>query len=236
MDLTGAVEIPKRTMVLFFVVDTSGSMEGSKIGEVNTAIEEVIPDLMKISAENSDAQIKVAALEFSSGARWLTPNGPMELEQFHWNRLEAAGVTDLGMACKELNEKLSTKAFMKDIVGYYAPAIFLMSDGEPTDDWRGGLEILKQNKWFKAAVKVAVAISDEANRDVLAEFTGTKEAVIVAHQGTLGKMIKFVSVSASKIASKSASAGAGDEQKQAELNAAIQEEIADLPDSTGDAW
>jgi len=31
--------IPKRTMVLFFVIDTSASMEGSKIGAVNTAIE-----------------------------------------------------------------------------------------------------------------------------------------------------------------------------------------------------
>jgi len=32
MALTDAVEIPRRTMVLFFVVDTSGSMEGSKLG------------------------------------------------------------------------------------------------------------------------------------------------------------------------------------------------------------
>ena len=28
----GAVEVSRRTMTLFFLVDTSGSMEGSKIG------------------------------------------------------------------------------------------------------------------------------------------------------------------------------------------------------------
>jgi len=242
MALTDTVEVPRRTMVLFFVVDTSGSMEGSKIGSVNTAIEEVIPAIKEVSDENADAQIKIAALEFSSGARWLTPNGPMELDQFHWNDLQAAGVTDLGGACKALNEKLSTKAFMKEATGSFAPAIFLLSDGEPTDDWKGGLGALKQNNWFKAAVKVAVAIGDEANKDVLAEFTGTKEAVLEVHNAAaLKKMIKFVSVRASQVASKSsnAGAGAGDGQKQAELNAGLQEikeEIAASPDNDQGDW
>jgi len=242
MALTDTVEVPRRTMVLFFVVDTSGSMEGAKLGAVNTAIEEVIPSIREISDENADAQIKIAALEFSSGARWLTPNGPMELDQFHWNDLQAAGVTDLGGACKALNEKLSTKAFMKEATGSFAPAIFLLSDGEPTDDWQGGLGALKQNNWFKAAVKVAVAIGDEANKDVLAEFTGTKEAVLEVHNAAaLKKMIKFVSVRASQVASKSSNAGAaaGDEQKQAELNASLQEikeETAASPDNDQGDW
>ena len=29
------VSVPRRTMTLFFLIDTSGSMEGSKIGAVN---------------------------------------------------------------------------------------------------------------------------------------------------------------------------------------------------------
>ncbi len=37
------VEVPRMTMVLFFVVDTSGSMRGAKIGTVNSAIEEIVP-------------------------------------------------------------------------------------------------------------------------------------------------------------------------------------------------
>jgi len=241
MALTDTVEVPRRTMVLFFVVDTSGSMAGSKIGSVNTAIEEVIPAIKEISDENADAQIKIAALEFSSGVRWLTPSGPMELDQFHWNDLETDGTTDLGAACKALNEKFSTKAFMKEATGSFAPAIFLLSDGEPTDDWQGGLKVLQQNNWFKAAVKVAVAIGDGANKDVLAEFTGTMEAVLEVHNAAaLKKMIRFVSVRASQVASKSSNAGAtGDGQKQAELNAGLQEikeEIAASPDNDQKEW
>ena len=43
------VETPIRTMVLFFLVDCSGSMRGNKIGTVNSAIEEVVPEIKKIS-------------------------------------------------------------------------------------------------------------------------------------------------------------------------------------------
>ena len=32
-----------------------------------------------------------------------------------------------------------------------------MSDGEPTDDFESGLNLLQQNNWFKHAIKVAVA-------------------------------------------------------------------------------
>ncbi len=68
----GAVEVSRRTMTLFFVVDASGSMDGSKMGTLNSAIEEVIPEIRKISGENADAAIKIAVLEFSSGRlrRW----------------------------------------------------------------------------------------------------------------------------------------------------------------------
>ncbi|MDR2476788.1 MAG: VWA domain-containing protein, partial [Treponema sp.] len=169
MALTDKIEIPRRTMVLFFVIDTSGSMEGKKIGSVNAAIEEVIPAIKEVSDENADAQIKIAVLEFSSGATWHTPSGPVPADQFRWNDLDAGGVTDFGAACKTLNEKLSTKAFMQEATGSFAPAIFLLSDGDPTDDWQSALAALKQNNWFKAAVKVAVAIGDDVKKDVLKE-------------------------------------------------------------------
>ncbi|MDR0601468.1 MAG: VWA domain-containing protein [Treponema sp.] len=245
MSLTDKVEIPRRTMVLFFVIDASGSMDGQKIGAVNTAIEEVIPALKELSDENADARIKIAVLEFSSGARWITANGPVEADQFYWNYLDAGGVTDLGAACKALNEKLSTRAFMQEATGSFAPAIFLMSDGEPTDDWQGGLDLLKQNKWFKAGVKVAIAIGDDANKEILKAFTGTMEAVLETHSAAmLKKMIKFVSVRASQVASKSSNvsdspADMGDEQKQEELNASLQEfaeDAASAPENDQGDW
>lgn len=203
------VEVPRRTMVLFFVVDTSGSMSGAKIGTVNSAIEEIVPELKDISESNADAQIKVATLSFSTGAKWID-SAPVAAENFRWNYLDANGVTDLGEACRQLNEKLSRNAFMSDATGSFAPAIFLMSDGEPTDNYKRGLDILKQNNWFKKAIKVAIAIGEDANQQVLADFTGNVEAVITVHSPeALKKWIQFVSVRASEIGSKSSNAGTG---------------------------
>jgi len=246
MALTDKVEIPRRTMVLFFIVDTSGSMEGSKIGAVNTAIREVVPEIRDVSDDNADALIKIAALEFSSGVRWITANGPVEADQFNWNNIDAAGTTDFGAACRALNEKLSTKAFMAEATGSFAPALFLLSDGDPTDDWQKELDKLKQNNWFKASIKVAIAIGEDANKDVLKAFTGSMETVLEVHNSAmLMKMIKFVSVRASQVASKSSNAvdpsqgGTGDEAKQNELIEnlnELKEEIAAAPDPGGEEW
>lgn len=206
--------IAKRTMVLFFLVDTSGSMAGKKIGAVNDAIFNVLPEIRTISEDNADAEIKVAALTFSNGAKWVYDE-PKPAADFDWPYVDADGMTDLGEAYRMLNEKLSRSAFMSDTEGSYAPAIFLMTDGEPTDEYEKELEKLKGNNWFRAAIKVAVAIGEESdiNDDVLTEFTGTQEAVLRAHTPeALAKMIRLVSVTASKIGSQSSAVGEGSRQ------------------------
>lgn len=201
------VEVARRTMVLFFVVDTSGSMEGAKIGTLNQAVEDVIPEIREISENNADAEIKIAVLDFSSGAKWVTPF-PIPAEDYDWQYLNAVGLTDFGEACRELNEKLSRNAFMSDVTGSFAPAIFLLSDGAPTDNYKENLEKLWQNNWFKKAIKVAVAIGEDANKKILAEFTGTPEGVLSVHNPeALKKMIRFVSVTSSQIGSRSSAVG-----------------------------
>ena len=164
--------LPRRVMPLIFVVDTSGSMDGAKIASVNTAVQDTLNDVGEISRNNADAQIKVAALEFSSGVQWMYPQ-PIESETFQWQDLEACGVTSLGAAYAELNEKLSrSHGFMAEPTGSRAPAIILLTDGMPTDEWKHPLAKLKNNPWFKAGVKVAIAIGDEStNVDVLEDQT-----------------------------------------------------------------
>jgi uncharacterized protein YegL len=193
--------IVKRQMVLFFVVDTSGSMQGTKIGAVNTAIREVLPELK--DAGGSDIDLKVACLTFSSGCKWMYST-PIASDSFQWTNVDADGVTDLGTACRELNDKLSKNGFLKAPSGSVAPVIFLLSDGEPTDDFESGINLLQQNNWFKHGIKVAVAIGDDANKDVLAKFTGNIEAVITVHTPeALRKWIRKVSITSSQIGSRS---------------------------------
>lgn len=201
--------VPRRVMHLIFLVDTSGSMEGTKIASLNTAVRETLNDVGEISANNGDAQIKVAVLEFSSGTQWMYPQ-PEPSENFKWQDLEANGLTSLGASYSELNAKLSkSSGFMAEPTGSRAPAMILLTDGMPTDDYKRPLEKLRANPWFKAGVKVAIAIGDkDTNVDVLAEFTGNKEAVFTVHtKDQLKNIIKTVSVTASQVASQSASVG-----------------------------
>lgn len=203
-----SVEIARRTMTLFFVVDTSSSMAGTKIGAVNTAIREVLPELNSISDDNADAGIQMACLAFSNDSSWRIKPSPVA--SVSWYDLSAGGMTAMGEAFKELNSKLSRSQYLNSPTGCYAPVIFLMSDGCPTDDYKSGLKELQENKWFKYAIRVAVAIGDDADKDVLTEFTGNPELVLTAHTPeALKAMIRFVSVTSSKIGSQSSGIGIG---------------------------
>ena len=225
--LDETVEIPRRTMTLFFMVDTSGSMSGRKIGAVNESIQEVLPMINEISAANPDAEIKVAALQFSSGTSWVYDE-PKLASDFVWQDVSAMGSTELWEACRVLCSKLSKSGFMKSASGSYAPAIILLSDGEPTDDFDSGLAKLQENNWFKHAIKIAIAIGDDANKEKLAQFTGTSEAVFPVHNiDALKKMIRIVAVTSSQVGSQSSSVG--DENKQGRTIDLIKDEINNSP-------
>ena len=131
---------------------------------------------------------------------------------------------------------------MSDAEGSYAPTVFLMSDGRPGDKWKTRLDELRQNNWFKKALKVALAIGKDADQDVLAEFTGNREAVITAHNPeALAQWIRFVSIRSSEIGSQSASAGndgsGGPETKQERFIKELQaSDISDIWNSKYSGW
>ena len=236
----GREEIVKRQLVLFFIVDTSGSMMGEKITSVNEAIREVIPELPDVGG--ADIDVKVACLKFSSGCEWLYPT-PVAAEKFQWQPEQPDGVTDLGAAFEELNRKLSKNEFLTAPSGSVAPVLFLMSDGEPTDDYLSGLNKLKNNNWYKHAIKIAIAAGHDANKDVLKEFTGNIETVIEVHNGVaLKKWIRILTVTSTMIGSRSQPVNDG--QIQSKQDAMI-DQIKDIeqndPDlsqtsTNGDDW
>ena len=231
MAITDKAETPRGTIVIFFIVDTSGSMEGERIGALNTFIRALLPDL-RDTAEANNAKIKIAVLAYSSGARWITAEGPVDADRFKWKDLEAGGITDMGEAFKMLNEKLSGNDFMPEIDRSYAPIMFLFCDGEPTDEWIKELALLKQNKWFKAAIKAALPVGEDANKDVLKAFTGSSEAVLeVCNQSVLLNIIKFADLPVTFSEDDPAA-----EAKQNEFIQAMNELKEESAAGNGDEW
>lgn len=201
--------LPKKVLPILYVIDTSGSMAGDKIATVNEAMHECEEILREKAGENADAEIKIGALKFSSGAQWVTKSGLVALEDFYWNDVDADGMTDLGAAIKELDAKLSRNAFLVSDTGFCLPVLIFMSDGGPNDDWERPLRNANaHNKWFQRARKIAIAIGDDADKDVLRQLVGNVEAVVQANDlNALKNLIVRVSVSASMMASSSRMVG-----------------------------
>ena len=231
-------ELASRPLHFFWIVDCSGSMYGEKIGTVNNAIQTCIPEMASAAENNPNAQLLIRTLSFSTGATWLTAN-PVPVEDYAWEDLDANGVTDLGKAFELLAAQLSIPPMPARAL---PPVLVLLSDGQPTDNYKKGLEELKKMPWFRKAVKIAISIGQDADDDVLIEFTGNRELVLQANNAAaLTKMIKWASTTASMVSAPASrpinapiSAPAGDSSPSgnANGNAAGNNSPADDPFAT----
>lgn len=189
-------ELANRPLHFIWAVDCSGSMYGEKIGVVNHAIQECIPEMADAASENPNAKLLVRTLQFSTGASWVT-SAPVQVEDFAWDDLEADGVTDMGKAFELLSAQLAVEQIGERAL---PPVIVLLSDGQPTDDYKKSLEKMKQLPWGKKAVKIAISIGQDADDEVLEEFTGNRELVLQANNApSLAKMIKWASTAVSVV-------------------------------------
>jgi uncharacterized protein YegL len=173
----GMMVPPMRINNLFLIVDTCGGMAGERIDVLNRAIPKMLSSLEKILQDSLGAyELKVAAMTFSSGARWIYDR-PRPLEEFVWPEVHAGGVCDIGEAFGMLEEALHRKAFMR---GGSPPVFILITLRDPTDDYRPRLEKLKENRWFHYGQRIALAVGEGANRELLVDFVDAPENIITA--------------------------------------------------------
>jgi len=196
--------LASRPLHFFFIADCSGSMglEG-KIQALNNAIREAIPHMQQVAAENPNAQVLVSAISFSDGARWHLAQ-PTPVEEFRWQDLKASGVTDMGQAMRMLAEQLQPEAMPARAL---PPVLVLVSDGQPTDKFDAGLQALMDQPWGKKAVRIAIAIGDDADLDVLQKFIGHPEfkPLRANNAESLVRFIRWASTEVLKSASSPAS-------------------------------
>ena len=188
--------LANRPLYFFWVVDCSGSMSGTKIGTVNNSIQEVIPDMRTAANENPNAQLLVQALQFSDGASWVNSSA-IDVEKYTWTDLSADGMTDMGAAFELLARQLTIPPMSDRAL---PPVIVLLSDGGATDNYQSALENLLKLPWGKKSVRIAIAIGDDADEDMLREFTGNSELILHAHNADqLVKAIKWASTAVSAV-------------------------------------
>jgi uncharacterized protein YegL len=168
----GMARLSHRPLHFFWVCDCSGSMAVlGKIQALNTAIREAIPMMQQTASENPNAQVLVRAIRFSDGAQWHIPQ-PTPIDEFHWSDLSANGLTDMGKALSMVAEQLKVPPMSDRAL---PPVVVLISDGQPTDDFSSGLKALMDQPWGKKAVRLAIAIGQDADYEILQKFIGHSE-------------------------------------------------------------
>lgn len=173
--LPGA-KLANRPLHFIWICDCSGSMGASgKIQALNTAVREAIPHMQKAAEENPNAEVLVRALKFSDGATWHLST-PTVVKDFKWIDLSADGQTDMGVGLRKVAEQLKIPPMSDRAL---PPVLVLISDGQPTDDFVGGMAELEKQPWGKKAVKIAIAIGDDADEDVLQRFVGNSEIPVL---------------------------------------------------------
>lgn len=149
------------------MIDTSGSMQGQKIGSVNDAMENLIADLSAYSG-NGD-EVFIAVEFFSRNVKWMDDNF-IWINSFEWKEPICTGMTSLGKACLSLAEFINS---MKD----KEVRIVLLSDGCPTDDYDEGISMLETIPRFISSNRYAIAIGNDADIPSLVKFTADQDKV-----------------------------------------------------------
>lgn len=196
--------LASRPLHFIWIADCSGSMgHGGKIQALNNAIREVIPHMQRVASENPNAQVLVRAIKFANGAQWHLAQ-PTAVASFRWDDLTADGTTDMGKALQLAADQLDPNIMPRRAL---PPVLVLISDGKPTDDFSSGLRALMDQPWGKKAVRIAIAIGDDADLDTLQRFIGHGElAPLRANNAeALVKYIKWVSTAVLQSASSPAS-------------------------------
>ncbi|MCL4434559.1 MAG: tellurium resistance protein [Actinobacteria bacterium] len=146
-----------------------------KIQALNTAVREALPHIREVAASNPYARPFVRVMRFGTGAQWQSDNA-VPLESFTWSDLEADGITDLGTALHLLADELSDSDMPARAL---PPVIILVSDGRPTDDFESGIAALDATPLGQKAIRLAIAIGRDADREILRRFVGNASVPIL---------------------------------------------------------
>ncbi|MEI6291980.1 MAG: vWA domain-containing protein [Chloroflexota bacterium] len=195
-------ELATRPLHFIWICDCSGSMAmDGKVQSLNYAIQNAIPDMQKIADGNPNADVLMRAIKFSNGAQW-TISQPVKVADFKWQDLTADGVTDMGKALSMVAEQLKLLSDRG-----LPPVLVLISDGQPTDNFDVGLKDLMSLQWGKKAVRISIAIGEDADTAVLQKFIGNPEIkpLQANNSETLVNYIKWVSTAVLQSASSPAS-------------------------------
>ena len=158
-----------RRLPVYLVLDCSESMAGPAIEEVSRGVETLVSTLRANPLALETAYLSV--ITFSHYAKQVIPL--TDVVNFQPPRLKVRTGTALGAALTLLQacmkrEIVQTSSTVK---GDYKTLVFLLTDGQPTDDWEGPADALRAANRPRIANIYAIGCGPDVDHGVLRRVT-----------------------------------------------------------------
>lgn len=179
------------------LLDTSGSMEGEKIKEVNAGLKVFHEDLNADRLASKRAEI--AIVTFGGVVETLRPFFTADL--FTPPTLTTSGQTPMGEAIRRGIEMVTERKELYRALGilYYRPWIFLITDGFPTDEWESAARMVHKGEANSSFSFYAVGV-EGAEMDTLNAIAVPSRPAIKLKGNRFREMFQWLSKSITAVA------------------------------------
>jgi uncharacterized protein YegL len=195
---------PEPRCPVVLLLDTSGSMLGDPISQLNAGI----AAFKKETEQDTTAslRVEVAIITFDSSAQLIQDF--VTVDNFSPPTLNATGTTSMGQGIKMALSKVeSRKAEYKNGgIQYYQPWIFMITDGVPTDDWQSSAEQVKQADAERKISFFAVGVKG-ADMNVLSQITPPNTPPIMLDGLKFTELFRWLSDSMKRVSSSKVGSG-----------------------------
>ena len=160
-------ENPEPRCPCLLLLDTSGSMAGEAIAELNAGIKSFYNELQGDSL--AIKRVEVALMTFGP-VRVISEFNTAEC--FFDPQLEAVGDTPIGEAIRKGIELIRARKeqYRANGISFYRPWIFLITDGAPTDEWQSAAGLVREGEASKAFAFFTIGVN-KADMKVLKQIS-----------------------------------------------------------------
>ncbi len=150
------------------VLDTSSSMSGPPIDQLNAGLQVFRSELLTDSLASK--RVEVAVIRFGGTAELVSDF--TTVETFNPPRLVAAGGTPMGQAIHQAIDAIQRRkeVYRSNGIQYYRPWVFMITDGGPTDEWQSAAQKVKASEAAKSLIFYSVGV-EHADFGTLGQFS-----------------------------------------------------------------
>ena len=182
---------------VILLLDVSGSMDGEPIKALHDAVTEMVNSFA--AQRTREKMIKVAIITFGgdNANLHLTYTDAPDLQANGMPHFNANGMTPLGDALKKAKTLIEDKSTTPG--KWYCPAVVVVSDGAPNDEWQRPLQDFINNGRTAKCIRIGVPIGTGADVNMMERFTGDRAMIFYAQDvSSIADAFKNVALSISK--------------------------------------